>query len=197
MADNPRRRFLKASAGAISGLAIVSCADEQAAKPGAADSLDLPTLRALGYIVLPRAALGDTGVTRVVDEFLTWLDGFEPVAERNHGYDSVDVRYGPPHPAPLWKAQLEALGIEASKRFAAPYAELSEARQREILEHQLPDHLPEDMPYAGAATHVAIGLMAWFYATGEANDLALQAKIGRQTCRGLASGPDKPEPLGS
>jgi hypothetical protein len=197
MADNPRRRFLKASAGAISGLALGSCTDEQAVKPSVADSLDLPTLEALGRIVLPRTALGDTGVTRAIDEFLTWLDGFEPVSERDHSYDSVDVLYGPPHPAPLWKVQLEALTIEATKRFAAPYTEISETRQREILERQLPGYLPEDMPYAGAATHVAIGLIAWFYATREANDLALQAKIGRQTCRGLESGPDKPAPTGS
>lgn len=197
MADSPRRRFLKASAGVISGLALVSCADEKAAKPAAAGSLAKATLGALGRIVLPQKALGDAGVTRVIDEFLTWLDGFEPVAERDHLYDSADILYGPPHPAPLWGAQLEALTIEAGKRFGAPYTEISEARQREILERQLPEHLPENMPYAGAATHVAIGLLAWFYATTEANDLALQAKIGRYTCRGLESGPDKPARLGS
>ena len=196
MADNPRRQFLKASAGVVSGLALGSCADEQGAEPAAAGGLDRPALEALGRIVLPHKSLGDAGVTRAVDEFLTWLEGFEPVSERDHPYDSAEILYGPPHPAPLWGAQLEALTIEATKRFAAPYTEIGEARQKEILERQLPDHLPEDMPYAGAATHVAVGLIAWFYATAEANDLALQAKIGRQTCRGLDSGPDKPEPTG-
>lgn len=146
---------------------------------------------------MPRNALGDAGLTRVVGDFLTWLDGFEPVSERDHLYDSADILYGPPDPAPLWGAQLDALNIEATKRFAASYTEIGEDRQKEILERQLPDHLPEDMPYAGAATHVAIGLIAWFYATPEGNDLALQAKIGRQTCRGLESGRDKPAPLGS
>ncbi len=53
------------------------------------------------------------------------------------------------------------------------------------------------MPYAGEATHVAIGLIAWFYATPEANDLALQAQVGKYSCRGLAGGPNKPEPMGS
>lgn len=195
MADNPRRRFLKASAGVVSGLALASCADEQKAEPAATDRLDRAVLDALGRIVLPRSALGDEGITRVLTEFQAWLDGFEPVAERDHPYDAGEILYGPPHPAPLWQSQLEALNLEADKRFGSPYADLGERRQREILERQLPEHLPDDMSYAGAATHIAIGLVAWFYATPEANDFAHAARIGRETCRGLASGATAPEPL--
>ena len=197
MGDHPRRRFLKASAGIVSGLALGSCADEQPAEPAAAEGLDRAVLDALARIVLPRAALGDAGIARTVGEFLAWLEDFEPVAERDHPYGDGEIRYGPPDPAPLWQSQLEALNLEAQKRFGTAYVDSGEARQREILEHQLPDHLPEDMPYAGAATHVAIGLLAWFYATPEANDLAHDAAIGRETCRGLASGSQKPAPLES
>jgi len=197
MADVPRRRFLKASAGVVSGLALGSCDDEQGVQATVAGSLDRHTLDALGRIVLPRSALGDAGVARVIDDFLTWLDGFEPVSERDHPYDSAEIHYGPPDPAPLWNAQLEALDIEAGKRYSAAYAAIGEARQTEILKNQLPEHLPGDMPYAGEAAHVAIGVLAWFYATPEANDLALESKIGRYTCRGLESGVDKPEPLRS
>lgn len=197
MSDNPRRRFLKASAGIVSGLALGSCANEQPAEPAATDGLDRKVLDALARIVLPRTALGDAGIERSVDNFLAWLEGFEPVAERDHPYGDGEIRYGPPDPAPLWQSQLEALNLEAEKRFGMPYVDTGEARQREILQRQLPDHLPDDMPYAGAATHVAIGLLAWFYATPEANDLAHNAAIGRETCRGLASGAEKPEPLES
>jgi hypothetical protein len=197
MAEHPRRRFLKASAGVVSGLALTACADEEAAAPAAPDGLDRATLEALGRIVLPVTTLGGAGVARVVGDFLTWLDGFEAVAERDHPYGSGDIRYGPPHPAPLWQSQLEALDIEAGKRFDKAFVDLAGTRQREILERQLPEHIPDDMPYAGAATHVAIGLIAWFYATPEANDLAHEAKIGRESCRGLESGAAKPEPLGS
>lgn len=198
MADNPRRRFLKASTGILSGLAIGSCADEQAAAPAPAVTgrLDRPVLDVVARIVLPRTALGETGVARVTNEFLTWLDGFEPVAERDHPYGSGEISYGPPDPAPLWQSQLQALSLEADKRYGASYADIDGARQREILERQLPDHLPDDMPYAGSATHVAIGLLAYFYATPEANDLAHDAKIGRETCRGIDSGADRPPPLG-
>lgn len=197
MADHPRRRFLKASAGIISGLTLTSCADEKTATPDAPAGLERATLSALGRVVLPRTALGEDGLVRVIDDFLTWLDGFEPVSERDHPYDAGEIRYGPPHPAPLWQSQLEALNLEADKRFGTAFGELAETRQLEILERQLPEHLPEDMPYAGAATHVAIGLLAWFYATPAANDLALAAKVGRETCRGLESGAVVPEPLES
>jgi len=195
MADNPRRRFLKASAGVVSGLAVGSCGDERVADTPAATGLDRSMLEAVGRMVLPRSALGDAGVSRVISGFSTWLEGFEPVAEKDHPYDAGEILYGPPHPAPLWGAQLEALDIEANKRFGTPYEAIGEARQMEILRRQLPKHLPENMPYAGEATHVAIGLIAWFYATPEANDLALDAKVGRETCRGLASGAIRPEPL--
>jgi hypothetical protein len=195
MADFPRRRFLKASAGTLSGLALGSCGVEQRVETPAASGLDRPTLEALGRIVLPRKALGDVGVTRVIGDFLTWLEGFEPASERDHPYDSGEITYGPPDPAPLWRSQLDALNIVASKRFNAGFAAISESRQRLTLERQLPDNLPQDMPYAGNATHVGIGLIAWFYATPEANDLALQAKVGKYSCRGLQAGPDKPVPL--
>jgi len=197
MPGNPRRRFLKASAGVVSGLALGSCDDKQGAESSAAGGVDRSILDALARIALPRNALGEAGVARAVDGFVTWLEGFEPVSERDHSYDSAEILYGPPDPAPLWMAQLEALGIEANKRFEAPYSAIGEARQREILERQLPGHLPDDMPYAGEATHVAIGLIAWFCATPEANDLAQGAKIGRQTCRGFPSGPDEPDALRS
>lgn len=197
MAKIPRRRFLKASTGVVSGLALGACGDERQAETSVPSGLPRPTLEALGRIVLPRSALGNAGVTRIIDELLAWLDGFEPVSELDHPYDSGEILYGPPHPEPLWGAQLEALDIEANKRFGLPYAAIGEARQVETLERQLPDHLPKDMPYAGEATHVAIGLAAWFYATPEANDLALQARVGKYSCRGLAGSPDKPEPMGS
>jgi hypothetical protein len=197
MADNPRRRFLKTSAGVVSGLAIGAGAQEPETEATSAGAIDRDTLDALARIVLPRRALGDSGITHAVDGFLAWLEGFDPVSERDHPYDSAEIHYGPPDPAPLWKSQLEALNLEAGKRYAAAFTDLGEARQMQVLRNQLPEHIPETMPYAGDATHVAIGLLAWFYATPEANDLALQAKIGKYTCRGLASGADEPEPLGS
>lgn len=197
MANLPRRKFLKRSAGVVSGLAIGACAQDAPTVDIDEPGLDRAVLDALGRIVLPRTALGDAGVLRVIGEFLAWLDAFEPVTERDHPYYSAEINYGPPHPAPLWGAQLDALDIEAQQRFAAGFPAINEDQQRYVLDRQMPENIPQDMPYAGSAPHVAIGLLAWFYATPEANDLALRAKVGRHTCRGLETGPDKPSPLGA
>jgi hypothetical protein len=196
MADIPRRKFLKGSAGLVSGLAIGACAQDVPPGETATPGLDRSVLEALARIVLPRSALGDAGVLRVTGDFLEWLEGFEPVTERNHPYYSSEINYGPPDPAPLWGAQLDALNIEAQQRFDTGFPQLGEDQQTAILDRQLPRNIPQELPFAGNASHVAIGLNAYFYATAEANDLALRAQIHRQSCRGLESGTYKPAPLG-
>ncbi len=197
MADIPRRRFLKGSAGVVSGLAIGACARDVAPLDSEKPGLDRAVLEALARIVLPRTALGDAGVLRVTGDFLDWLQGFAPVTERDHPYYSSEINYGPPDPAPLWGAQLDALNIEAQQRFDTGFPQLNEDQQTAILDRQLPKNIPQDLPFAGNASHVAIGLNAYFYATAEANDLALRAQIHRQSCRGLETGPNKPAPLGN
>lgn len=199
MTDSRRRRFLKSSAGLVSGLAMTRCAPERATPPLAtAEGLDRSTLEAVARLVLPREALGDEGVSRVVEGFEAWLEGFEPVAEMNHPYLWTDeILYGPPDPGPSWRSQLEALELEAQKRHEARFESVSPEEQRAILDHQLPRGLDSDLPRTGEAPHVAVGLLAYFYNTSEASDLGYRAAIEKQTCRGLDSAPDEPAPLGS
>ena len=195
MTDLPRRQFLKGSAGLVSGLAIGACTQDAPSGATETQGLDRAVLDALARVVLPRTALGDAGVLRVTGDFLDWLEGFAPVTERDHPYYSSEINYGPPDPAPLWGAQLDALNIEAQQRFDTGFPQLGEDQQTAILDRQLPQNIPQELPFAGNASHVAIGLNAYFYATAEANDLALRAQIHRQSCRGLESGPHRPAPL--
>ena len=204
MSHEDRRLFLKKSATIVSGLAAASCTPPRDAAPletpslDNLDSLHRTTLDAVGRVVLPKGALGDEGVTRVLDDFVKWLDGFEPVAELPHHYLWNDeIAYGPPDPAPLWRSQLEALELEAQKRHGSSFGAVDVPLQEAILHRQLPREKPQDLPYAGDAPHVAIGLLAYFYRTSEANDLGHGAAIEKQTCRGLDTGPDEPKPLGS
>jgi len=198
MSDRPRRRFLKQSAALVSGLAAGSCAPNSSAPTPSTDPrLDRDVLEALADHVLPGEELGEEGVARVLGNFEKWLSELEPVAERDHPYLWTDeIAYGPPDPAPLWRSQLEALELEAQKRHAVAFTDLPADAQRAILLRQLPT-LSGEMPYAGEASHVAVGLAAYFYGTGEATDLAYGAAIEKQTCRGLDTGPDEPKPLGS
>lgn len=196
-ATSPRRRFMTQSALLVSGLALGKCAPQQQA-PAASSSgdMDPQVLQAIARIVLPVQTLGDAGVERVLTGFLKWLQEFEPVAEMAHAYLTTDeIPYGPPDPAPLWASQLSALQIEAHKRYSQDFAAIETEKQVPMLRGQLPDPLPESLPRAGAAAHVALGLLSYFYASSEANDLCYQSAIERQTCRGLESGAVEPAKL--
>jgi hypothetical protein len=199
MMEKPRRSFLKRSAALVSGLAIAGCGtsepgSESAAAPSSSSrALDPKRLETLARLVLPLSGLGDTGLRRVLDGFSKWLSELEPVAELDHAYIWTDeILYGPPDPAPLWASQLEALGLEAEKGHGASFEDLSPDNQRAILERQLPSELPPRLPEPARAPHVAIGLLAYFYNTAEANDLCYRAKIEKLSCRGIESGTTEP-----
>jgi hypothetical protein len=196
MSDTGRRAFLKQSTIALSGLAVSGCSPRESEHEGS--GLDPRLLRAIGRLALP-GELKEDGVERAVAGFESWLLEFEPVAELPHGYGSQEIRYGPPNPVPRWGAQLEALEIEAGKRFGAGYAELDQPRQERLLERQLVAVTEETEGLPGQparADHVAVGLLAWFYGTSEATDLCYGRQIGAFTCRPLAAAPDEPAALG-
>jgi hypothetical protein len=198
MRENDRRRFMKSSAALVSGLAVSSCAP--AAKESEAprteiskEPLERGLLEAVARIVLPAAILGEAGVARVVEGFQRWLSGVTPVAELDHAYIFTDdILYGPPDPGPLWGAQLEALSLEAEKGHGVSFLELPRAEQESLVRRQIPRDLPPGLPDAARAPHVALGLLAYFYQSSEANDLCYEAAIERNTCRGLESSSSEP-----
>jgi hypothetical protein len=194
MSENQRRTFMKTGAALASALALPSCAPEAAKEPGAAAPAARPeTLGAVAGIVLPVASLGEEGVHRVVDGFRKWLDALEPVAELDHVYIFTDeVPYGPPDPEPLWTAQLEALELESEKRHEASFPAIPREEQEAILKRQMPPNLEGGLLAPARAPHVALGLLAYFYQTSEANDLCYERAIEKTTCRGIESGAVEP-----
>src|SRR5712692_3011146 len=65
-------------------------------------------LRELAAVVLP-GALGREGTDRVARQFESWVRGYRPGAEMDHGYGFTRLRYKNTSPAPRYLAQLEAL----------------------------------------------------------------------------------------
>jgi hypothetical protein len=220
MTNRDRRDFLKKSAAAAAALGITatdSAAErnaEAAGRRGPADpdptttpittsaahaqSSSAATLRAIGAAVLPTADLGDAGVERVVAGFEAWIEGFEPVAEMPHGYLSrglAEINYGPPHPGPRWASQVEALQLEAEKRYGTDFLTLPVDQRRALIEGQLERGEYDRLPSPAQARHVALGLLAFFYDGSEATDLCYRAAIGRHMCRGLSGLGNEPQPL--
>jgi len=189
-----RRGFLKHSVAAVTAVGVPIVAEPQARRSRTPVSKDV--LQAVAEVVLPAAELKADGVARVVGDFQKWLDEFEPVAEQDHPYlTSSDIVYGPGDPRGRWQAQLEALDIEAQKELGKPFPGLSIAERRRAIERALRSERLDRLPTTAEASHIAIGLAAFFYSTPEANDLCYESAIGRTRCRGLESGPQKPTVL--
>lgn len=193
MATSNRRTFLKQSAVLLPGGALLP--RTLRAQAGPRRVLDVAMLRGVGRVVLPAGELGADGVERVVSQFAGWLEGFEPVAELNHGYLTDEIEYAPPDPAPRWGAQLEALALEGERRFGRSFDRLTPMQQADLIRRSIGDEDLRDVGNATEARHVAVGLMAYFYATAEANDLCYHAEIGRHACRGLGEASQRPRPL--
>jgi hypothetical protein len=177
-------------------VALPGCADAggtAAARTSADAVLDPALIRALAEAVLP-SELGLSGRERAVAAFQQWVAGYRPVAERDHGYGTGELTYTGAHPAPGWRAQLEALDLEARQRFGLGFAELdADLRQRLVRAQLRRERGP--LPEPADAQHVAVGLVAWWSASPEANDLCYGRAIGRATCRPLAATGDEPARL--
>ena len=195
---NSRRKFLKTSGAVVAAVAAPAGAVAEAAQegPSLSLSLDLPLLHAFAEAVLPEE-IGADGVQDALRGFVTWMNGFEPVAELPHPYlSSVEVQYGPPHPAPRWASQLQALDLLATKAHGSGLADLPIDKRRELIAADLERHdAGEDLPRPAYAGHVAVGLLAHFYSRPRAADLAYGVRINAVACRDLASGAVMPAPL--
>ena len=201
-APPPRRRFLKAS-GAVVAAAVAPVSTVRAAsQTGGGDAsrsaaLDPDLLAALAETVLP-GEIGVAGIDEALRDFRRWLDGFEPVAEMPHPYLSSDeVRFGPPDPAPNWASQLAGLDLLAQKRHGGGFVALALAERRELVAAEVSRAAPADggLPAPSRASHVALGLMARFYARPAAADRAYGARINARACRDLAGGAMMPTQL--
>jgi hypothetical protein len=145
----------------------------------------------VGRLVLP-SELGSEGRERAVQAFEAWAYGYQPVAELNHGYGTSEIRYGPPDPVPGWAAQLEALDLEATQRHGTAFADLSRDAAEALLRRHLDDE-GDGMPDALEARHVAVALMAHWFASAEAVDRCYGVSISPRTCRGLDGSAAHPE----
>ncbi|MCC6930489.1 MAG: hypothetical protein IT359_15995 [Gemmatimonadaceae bacterium] len=215
MSDEPtpqvpsRRAFLKvagtvaATTVAASTAGVVACTPSDSKGTGEAPAatggargtgFDRRTLDALGEVLLP-ASLGSARQKGAVDAFVAWVDEYAPVAEEMHGYGYADIRYLPPDPAPGWRAQLEGLDLLARRSRQRPFAELDAEGRRAVVTAALAPFGSAAIPDALGAPHVALALLAHWTNSPDAWDLALGAKVARDTCRQLQGVERKPLPL--
>lgn len=189
-----RREFLKRSTLAVSAGALAGCAPGRAGEGAAERTLDTATLSALAEAILP-TDLGEEGVGGAVAAFQTWLAGFRPAAELELGYQTHEIRFGPPDPAPGWKAQLEALELEATRRYRRSFGELSLEERREMVRRELRGDDLRRLPDPARARHVSAALLAHHLSSPATVDRSYGVRIERLSCRGLEETGERPPPL--
>ena len=193
-----RRSFLKQSVVTVAAASVAGCAPDAGRRPaaeagGSPAPLPSESLRAVAEAVLP-AELGDEGRERAVAAFERWSEGLEPVAELAHPYLVPEIRYSGPDPRPGWAAQLEGLDKECRSRHGVSLAAIDMPERRKMLERPLGQAGPS-LGSPASADHIAVALMAHFFASPVATDLCHGRVIGKQQCRGLEGAGAEPAVL--
>lgn len=195
-----RRTFVSwlSGLGAALGLGVRPRADDgktlHAAAPEQFPTLDNVMVTRLAEAVLP-GELGDAGFGRVSRAFTQWVAGYRKGVELVHPYGSANIRLTGESPAGRWRAQLAALDGEARKKYRRGFAALTRPQRKELVAATLAAERINRMPDPLDANHVALALVAWYFATPEATDLCYKARIGRNQCRPLVNAPRQPLPL--
>jgi hypothetical protein len=179
-----RRTFVAWVAGAIPVALVTRRADALGAAWVAGEA---ETLYALAEAVLP-SELGPDNTARAVRGFQGWIDNYKEGVELTHGYGTSALRFQRASPRARWAAQLESLGKRS-------FEKLSIEQRRAIVREELKGERLDRMPAAGSASHVAVGLLAFYYALPEAADRCYESQIGRTTCRPLTQSSRKPLPM--
>ena len=153
----------------------------------------IATLHAIAATVLP-ASLGAAKIRDVADKFVGWTRGYREGVALAHGYGHPRLVKSGASPVPLYIRQLAALDAQVRTRGAQWQALDLEARLA-IVDAALVEAGVRALPPRPVGQHVLADLMAFYFRSSEANDLAYRALINREVCRPIAITTRKPAPL--
>lgn len=145
------------------------------------------TLKELAATVLPES-LGRAVTDAVASQFSDWLQDYRAGAEMQTGYGLTRIRYKPASPAAVYLSQLDNLALGALS-----FTGLNSRRSQ--IAQVLRAAEVESLPTYPDGRHIASDLMAFYFQSSEANDLAYQANVGKDKCRGLRNSGGIPEAL--
>jgi hypothetical protein len=183
-----RRTFLASLASAVPLAVIVRRAHAAAVVHLTSEPA---TLDALAEAVLP-SSLGRGDIAKAVVAFREWGDGYREGAELNHGYGTSRLRSLGPTPLTKWSAQLDDLDARAQSKHQRGFRDLAVSDRVALVRSVLEGQRIDRMPGIADASHVSLALLAHFYDSSAAHDLCYEARIGKATCRPLATSARKP-----
>jgi hypothetical protein len=154
---------------------------------------NIATIRAIADVVLP-SSLGPARHDAIVADFAGWFHNYREGADRGHSYGSSTVSSPTgPSPARRYPPQFDALDKAAADRGAASFAALAIEPRREIVEAALntPQRVTR-LPARPTGANLVADFMGFYFNSPDAFDLAYNAAIGRDTCRGLEGSDREP-----
>jgi hypothetical protein len=161
----------------------------------------IATLHAVAATVLP-ASLGAARIKDVADKFVAWTRGYREGVALSHGYGHPRLVKSGASPVAGYVRQLAALEAEALRHSSGQargnggrWEALDLETRRAMLDAAFAQAGVRALPPRPAGQHVIADLMAFYFRSSEANDLAYNALINREVCRPIAITTRKPEPL--
>jgi hypothetical protein len=166
-------------------------------------------LHLVAATVLP-ASIGAARIGQVSEKFVAWTRGYREGVALSHGYGHPRLVKSGASPVPGYVRQLAALEAEALRhssgqalRHSSGQARARGGRwetldletRRAILDAAFAQAGVRSLPPRPAGQHVVADLMAFYFRSSDANDLAYNALINREVCRPIAITTRKPEPL--
>jgi hypothetical protein len=158
------------------------------------NSLDAAVVAGLASAVLP-SELGDAGFARVGREFSQWIGGYRAGVEVVHPYGSTELRTTGESPLNRWRDQLAALDQQARQQHQRGFTALTAEQRRDLVNAALAGDRTNRLPEPLDANHVALALVAWYFASPDAINRCYNAQIDRNQCRPLVNAPRQPLPL--
>ena len=161
----------------------------------------IATLHAVAATVLP-ASLGAARIKDVADKFVAWTRGYREGVALSHGYGHPRLVKSGASPVPGYVRQLAALEAAALRQGSGQaraqggrWEALDLETRRAILDAAFVQAGVRALPPRPIGQHVVADLMAFYFRSSEANDLAYNALINREVCRPIAITTRKPAPL--
>ena len=153
----------------------------------------IATLHEVAATVLP-ASIGAAKIGDVVDRFVVWSRGYREGVALAHGYGHPRLVKSGASPVPGYVRQLAALE-SAARAKGGTWQTLDLETRRAILDAAFVEAGVRTLPPRPMGQHVVVDLMAFYFRSSEANDVAYKALINREVCRPIAITTRKPAPL--
>jgi hypothetical protein len=155
----------------------------------------IAALGGIAEVTLP-SALDSDARTEAVRKFVSWHTNYREGADMGHGYGNSTLRQksGPPV-APKYAAQFAALD-QSARAQGASFAGAPAAIRRAIVEKTLNTPQPVNrLPARPTGANLVADFAGMYFNSAGAFDLAYEAAIGRDDCRGLENSDQAPAPI--